>query len=80
MNSSAHARRSLLINGGHEPLDFTMPDVRDKAKGWELLLDTNDDAGQESVAADGKTHLESRSLKLFRRDAGGVAPQPLSAR
>jgi glycogen operon protein len=61
----------LLINGGHEPMDFDMPGVEKDAPEWELLLDTNDDAATERVPFDGRTHLEARSLRLFRRDATG---------
>ena len=56
----------LLINGGHESLDFDMPGLEGEAANWELLLDTNDDGATESVHTRGKTHLEARSLRLFR--------------
>ena len=61
----------LLINGGHEAIDFAMPNVEHAAADWELLLDTNDDSATETVRVDGRTHLEGRSLRLFRRKAAG---------
>jgi isoamylase len=61
----------LLINGGHESLDFQMPGLEGDAADWELLLDTSDDGATESVPTQGKTHLEGRALRLFRRDARG---------
>jgi glycogen operon protein len=61
----------LVINGGHEALDFSMPNVEQGADDWELILDTNDDGAKESIATGGKTHLEARSLRLFRRPASG---------
>ncbi len=61
----------LLINAGHEPLDFDMPNVEKSAADWELLVDTNDDSARETVKVDGVTRLEARSLKLFRRESVG---------
>ena len=61
----------LLINAGHESLDFHMPGLEGDADDWQLLLDTNEDGATESVPTGGKTHLEGRSLRLFRRDARG---------
>jgi isoamylase len=61
----------LLINGGHESLDFKMPNVELGAADWVLLLDTNDDDAAETVKVDGGTHLEARSLRLFHRPASG---------
>ncbi len=61
----------LLVNGGHEPLDFTMPEAVDGASDWKLIVDTNDDQTKESVPVDGRTHLEARSLRLFHRPASG---------
>ena len=61
----------LIINAGHEPIDFAMPDVERSADDWELLLDTNDDHVEETVKVDGKTRLEGRSLRLFHRRATG---------
>jgi glycogen operon protein len=61
----------ILVNAGHESLDFGMPGLESDAADWELLLDTNDDDARESVQTRGKTHLEARSLKLFRRAARG---------
>ena len=62
----------LIVNGGHEALDFVMPKVDREAGAWELLLDTNDDDGKETLKADGATPLAARSLKLYRRPATGV--------
>jgi isoamylase len=65
----------IVINAGHESIDFTMPSPEDDAPNWELLLDTNDDdAATESVPSCGQTHLEGRSLRLFHRKAQGDRP------
>jgi isoamylase len=61
----------LLINAGHEPIDFAMPNMERSADDWELLLDTSDDHAAETVKVDGKTRLEGRSLRLFHRRATG---------
>ncbi len=61
----------LLINGNHEPLDFTMPKLDGPAGGaWELLVDTANDAATESVPFGGVSKVEARSLKVFQRPAG----------
>ena len=65
----------VLINGSHEPLEFTMPDLGVGAGTWELIVDTSNDAATESVPFAGRSQVEARSLKLFRRpDAGDQAP------
>jgi glycogen operon protein len=69
----------LLVNGGHEGLDFAMPNLVPDAANWTLLVDTNaagpDGAPpDERVPADGKTHLVARSLRLFARPASGGRP------
>jgi isoamylase len=64
----------ILINAGHESLDFQMPGIEGDAANWELLLDTNDDKATESVPTRGRTHLEGRSLRLFHRAASGDRP------
>ncbi|MDB4943953.1 MAG: hypothetical protein JWP97_3487 [Labilithrix sp.] len=65
----------LVINAGHDPLDVTMPNLEQNADPWELLLDTNEDDATETVPVDGQTHLEGRSLKLFRRPSVGEQPE-----
>jgi isoamylase len=61
----------LLINGNHENIDFTMPDLGPGESPWELLLDTADDAASESVDSAKSTTVEARSLKLYRRPPSG---------
>ena len=61
----------LLINGGHEALEFAMPSIEQRAANWTLLVDTNDDDAQETAQVDGRTTLEGRSLRLFGRPASG---------
>jgi glycogen operon protein len=61
----------LLVNGGHEALDFTIPNVVQGPEPWELLVDTNDDRAHEPVPIAGHTRLEGRSLRLYRRPASG---------
>ncbi|HEX4446731.1 MAG TPA: glycogen debranching protein GlgX [Polyangiaceae bacterium] len=64
----------IIVNAGHESIDFTMPGIEGDAANWELLLDTNDDAATESVPTRGQTHLEGRSLRLFHRPPSGDRP------
>ncbi|HEX4338796.1 MAG TPA: glycogen debranching protein GlgX [Polyangiaceae bacterium] len=61
----------LLVNAGHEPLEFTMPEAVQGPERWTLLVDTNDDHSTETVPMDGMTPLEARSLKLFHRPPSG---------
>lgn len=61
----------LLINGGHEALDFGLPNIEQRAAPWKLLVDTNDDDAEETVQVAGTTRLEGRSLRLFHRPASG---------
>ncbi len=61
----------LIINGGHEAMDFAMPNIEEDAADWELLVDTNDDDATETKPHNGRTRLVGRSLKLFRRSASG---------
>jgi glycogen operon protein len=55
----------LMLSASHEDLEFTLPRLPGCA-GWELLVDTSDDAASESRAAGETTLLPARSLKLFR--------------
>ncbi|WP_027481857.1 glycogen debranching protein GlgX [Deinococcus pimensis] len=55
----------LLLSASHEDLAFTLPDFGG-CEAWELLLDTNDDAANETIGAGMETTLVARSLKLFR--------------
>jgi isoamylase len=57
----------VLINGSHEPLDFTMPDLGFRDGAWELIIDTSSDAASETVGFGGTSRVDGRSLKLFRR-------------
>jgi isoamylase len=59
----------LVIHGGHEPLDFTLPEVGTGQGSWELLVDTSKDDARESAPAGSISTLEGRSLKLFRRSS-----------
>ena len=59
----------LVIHGGHEPLDFTLPDVGTGHGEWELLIDTAKDGARESSSPAQISKLEGRSLKLFRRSS-----------
>jgi glycogen operon protein len=61
----------LLINGGDTPLEWVLPVVAEQSEAWEQILDTGDDDATEQVLAEGKTHLERRTLKLFRSSAAG---------
>jgi isoamylase len=55
----------LMINGGHEGLEFKLPDMS-RGSRWELLVATSDDEAQEAVDPGGSTQLAGRELKLFR--------------
>ncbi len=59
----------VVIHGGHEPLDFTLPDVGTGQGAWDLLVDTSRDDARESVGPGQVSRLEGRSLKLFRRSS-----------
>ena len=61
----------LIFNGGDTPLEWVLPAAAAEADSWEQLVDTGDDDATERVAADGKTRLEPRTLKLFRKLASG---------
>jgi glycogen operon protein len=61
----------LLVNAGHEALDFTMSKLVQGRDPWELLVDTNDDNARDSMPIAGRTRLEGRSLRLYRRCASG---------
>jgi glycogen operon protein len=61
----------LVVNGGHEALDFVMPSIEQGAEDWTLLVDTNDDEAKGRVPFDGRVRLEARSLRLYRRRASG---------
>jgi glycogen operon protein len=60
----------LLVNGDHEALEFTLPEVGDPGGAWELLIDTSNDEPTESVDRKRGWRVEARSLKLLRRVAG----------
>jgi glycogen operon protein len=55
----------LMLSASHEDLEFTLPPVTGCA-GWELVVDTSNDASEEKHPAGEKTLLPARSLKLFR--------------
>jgi glycogen operon protein len=61
----------LVINGGHDALEFTSPATDLTAEDWTLLVDTNKDDAVETLAPSGKNRMEGRSLKLYRRKAYG---------
>jgi len=64
----------LLVHGGHEPLDFTLPKIGAGGGPWKLLLDTADD----DAAGEGgdKATLVGRSLRLYGRSACDAEPSP----
>jgi glycogen operon protein len=55
----------LMLSSSHEDLEFTLPQVSG-CPHWELLVDTSNDAPDETHPAGEKTLLVARSLKLFR--------------
>ena len=55
----------LLLSSSYVDLPFTLPALGG-CDAWELLLDTFDDAAQESVTAGEETNLRGRSVKLYR--------------
>jgi isoamylase len=57
----------MLIHGGPEPLEFTLPVVGATEAAWELLLDTARDEPRESSPGGVKLEVEARSLRLYRR-------------
>jgi glycogen operon protein len=61
----------LVINGSPIELPFKVPALASDATEWELLVDTGDDKAQERLASGKETHLEPRTLKLFKRAAVG---------
>jgi glycogen operon protein len=56
----------LLFNGSHLDLDFALPGVEACVGPWTLLLDTSDDAAEETRDGATTCRLVARSLKLFR--------------
>jgi hypothetical protein len=60
----------LLVHGGHEPLDFVLPPIGSGGGPWKLLLDTADDAADET--AGDRATLTGRSLRLYGRTACGA--------
>ena len=56
----------LVLNGSGVDLDFVVSGAGD-TRPWELLIDTADDRAEERVAPNARTHVVSRSLKLFQR-------------
>lgn len=61
----------VLVHGGHESLDFTLPDVGTGGGPWELLIDTADDAAARTLNPGERARLEGRSLQLLRRSSSG---------
>ena len=55
----------LLLSSSYVDLPFRLPALGG-CQGWELLVDTSDDAAQEQVAAGEETVLKGRSVKLYR--------------
>jgi len=64
----------ILVNGNHEPLDFTLPDLGVGA--WELLLDTSNDDAKEFADSGKVSNVEARCLKLFFRPSAGGPARP----
>ena len=64
----------LIVNAGHEAVDFSMPELVQGQDRWELLVDTDDDHARETIPVVGWTRLEARSLRLFRHRASGDPP------
>jgi glycogen operon protein len=67
----------VIIHGGHEPMDFVVPEVGTGAGSWELLLDTNDDGAKRQHDPGDEAHLEGRSpatSSVQRQVAGAQAP------
>jgi glycogen operon protein len=63
----------LLLNAHHEAAAFALPNVREGADRWELLIDTekpNLDVGEISGAEGEAYQIEGRSLALLRWRAG----------
>jgi isoamylase len=63
----------LVLNASGSDLSFALPAFieRGSAIGWDLLLDTADDAKSELIEPGGSTLLVARSLKMFTRRAVG---------
>ncbi len=57
----------LLLNASHVGLDWVLPMLTPGAEAWQVLVDTGDDKAAERVPPGGKTRMEGRTLKLFRR-------------
>ncbi|MBL0420586.1 glycogen debranching protein GlgX [Ramlibacter sp. AW1] len=55
----------LMLSASPEDLEFTLPEVQGGGP-WELLLDTADDAAEETRACGEKTRLPGRAVKLYR--------------
>ncbi len=61
----------LLVHGGPEPLDFTLPVVGNAAGPWGLLLDTAREDADERAAGGTKVTVDARSLRLYARPQVG---------
>jgi glycogen operon protein len=59
----------LILNASPVDLDWVMPALDASAGDYALLLDTNDDRAEETIAPGKSTKLVARSLKLFRSKA-----------
>ena len=71
----------MVIHGGHEPLEFTLPVVGTAATRWRLVLDTARDDASESASGGGRLQVEARSLRLYTRAAmEGTLVAPSSSR
>jgi isoamylase len=63
----------LIVHGGHERLDFTLPAVGTGAGPWQLLLDTAEDDSVSPMSSGERAPVEGRSLRLYRRSASPIA-------
>ena len=52
----------LLINGGHEAVDFTLPEP---ALQWRLAVDTAEPDADSYVSVDGPISVQGRSVVLL---------------
>jgi glycogen operon protein len=55
----------LILSSSPQPIDFQLPQVGGCTE-WELLVDTSNDAAQETCPCGEHTFLPPRALKLFR--------------
>ncbi len=60
----------LVVNAGGGDVTFSIPTLSSVRGGWQLLVDTADDAAEEKVEGGETTTLVGRSLKLFRAASG----------